>query len=118
MDSRKRSYEVFRGTALNETSGDLVGPVIDIPHGRSAVLYIDLSVFSGNTETLNGVLEAIDPVSGRAFTIATITELLAVGGERVVTGLVAFPDMKVRWNPTMTGTTVVATYTVSLVVSD
>ena len=112
---KKQTYVLMEATAI---AASLIGDDVEIPEGNNAVAYLDLSVFSGTTELLDVIIQEKDPKSGKYFLIGTFAQLSAVGSERIVTtDINALRGSIIRANATIGGTSVAATFTVTIVIS-
>jgi len=79
-----------------------------------AVAYLDVTALTGTAPTVDTDIEGHDATSDKWFVIASFTQLVAVGKQRLITGIDPLPDSPIRATTVVGGTGVAATFTVSI----
>lgn len=57
-----------------------------VPFGSKGMFYIDCTLVSGTSPTLDVKVQARDPISGQLYDLKAFTQLTAAGNERIVIG--------------------------------
>jgi len=85
------------------------GSDVDV-EGRSGAFVLDVTAASGTTPTLDVLVQELDVLSGKYFTLVTFAQKTAVGNERLT--LTPIYGGKLRVSYTITGSSPSFTFTV------